>query len=66
MQPIRPPSKVLLDRMARVHSMPPSGMTGEQARAQVALHREEAMEEMNRSPKEIPFDDGRTLVPEYS
>jgi hypothetical protein len=50
MQPIRPPSKVLLDRMARLHSMPPSGMTGEQARAQVALHLEEAMEEMKKSP----------------
>jgi hypothetical protein len=50
MQPIRPPSKVLLDRMVQLHSMPPSNMTGEQARAQVNLHREEAMEEMKRSP----------------
>jgi hypothetical protein len=54
MQPIRPPSKVLLDRMARLHSMPPSGMTGEQARTQVALHREEALEERKRGLDGVP------------
>ena len=50
MLPIRPPSKALLDAMEQLHSMPPSGMTVEQARAQVALHREEAMQEMKRDP----------------
>jgi hypothetical protein len=38
--------------MAQLHSMPPSGMTVEQARAQVASHREEAMQEMKRDPLE--------------
>jgi hypothetical protein len=38
--------------MAQLHSRPPSGMTAEQARAQVALHHQEAMEQMKRDPME--------------
>jgi hypothetical protein len=51
MQPIQPPSEALQARMARLHSLPPSRLTAEQARAQVALHLEEAREEMTKSSK---------------
>jgi len=50
MQPIRPPSKGLLARIARLHSMPLSDINEEQARAQVALHLKEAVDEMTKSP----------------
>jgi len=50
MHPIRPPSQELLDRAAQLHSMPNSGMSAEQARAQVDSHHQEAMEQMNRKP----------------